>query len=176
MATKQTSLLSNRSGQTSAGTPSNVANMGGRVRQISGTVALAVGDLDLNDIVMLAGIPTGAVLNSIKIAADALDVDATETIAWSLGIYEKADDTAETKDENVYATAILLGDLGAVPTAFDEYAFEARSIELCGQKVFADAGDAADTDDEYFIGLVIDVVAATPQAGDLSFIIEYTVD
>jgi hypothetical protein len=172
MATKQTSILSNRASQISAGTPSRVSNVGGRVRQISGTVALAVGDLDLNDIVMLAGVPTNAVVNSIKLASDDLDSGAA-AIAWSLGLYSGAADTAETKDENVYATAITLGQ---AVTPFTEYAFEARGIELCGQKVWEDAGDTSDPVSEYFIGLVIDVIPATAAAGDLSFIIEYTVD
>lgn len=173
MATKQTSLLSNRGSQTSAPTPNNVANERGRVRTISGSVALVAGDLDLNDIVMLAGVPTGAAVLSIKLASDDLDSNGSPSLAWDLGVYAEADDTAETKDEDAYATAITLGQAA---TAFTEYAFEARGIEKCGQKVYEDAGDSSDPNNEYFIGLSVSTAAATGAAGDLSFIIEYAID
>lgn len=168
MATKQTSLLSNRPSLTSAGSPRNVANDGGRVRSKNGTVSLATGDLDSSDIVMLAGVPTGATITSIKLAADALD--SGSALAWSLGIFDEADDTSETGDEDVYGTAITLGQAA---TSFTEYAFEARGIEKAGQKVYEDAGDSSDPDSEYFVGLTVATAPATAASGDLSFIIEY---
>lgn len=173
MANKQTTLLSNRGSQTSAVTPNNVANERGRVRQVSGTIELETGDLDLNDVLMLCGVPTGAVVNSIKLASDDLDSNGTPALAWDLGVYSGADDAAETKDEDAYASAITLGQAA---TAFTEYAFEARNISACGQKVYEDAGDSSDPNDEYFIGLAVSTAAATAAAGTLSFIVEYTID
>ena len=86
MATKQTALLSNRTTQTAAGTPNNAANDGGKLRTMSGTVALATTDIDDNDIIMLCGVPTGAVVHEIWIANDDLDVNATETLVMNVGI------------------------------------------------------------------------------------------
>ncbi len=181
MATKQSSLLSNRATLIAAGTPNNIANDGGRIRTKSGNIALATGDLDAADIIMLCGVPTGAVILSILIAHDDLDTNGTETLNFDVGIYENADDTAETKDENVYATATnednasAFGVKGATEGSVN-YAFEARGIELNGQKVFEDAGDTVDPDSEYFIGISIETVTATAQAGDLAFQVTYAID
>ena len=138
MATKQTPLLSGRAANTAAGTPTNVANDGGRIHTKNGTVALATGDLDAADIIMLCGVPTGAVILSILIAHDDLDTNATETLNFDVGIYSGADDTAETKDEDVYANATnednasSFGIKGATEGSVN-YAWEARGIEL-GQR------------------------------------------
>ena len=182
MATSKLSpLLANRATLIKAGTPNNVANDGGRIRSKSGNIALATGDLDAGDVIMLCGVPTGAVILSILIAHDDLDTNGTETLNFDVGIYSGIDDVAETKDENVYATATnednasLFGIKGSTEGALD-YAWEARSIEKAGQKVFEDAGDTTDPDSEYFIGISIETVAATAAAGDLAFMVTYAVD
>lgn len=172
MATKQTALLSNRTTQTAAGTPNNAANDGGKLRTMSGTVALATTDIDDNDIIMLCGVPTGAVVHEIWIANDDLDVNATETIVMNVGIWKEADDTAENGDEDVYATLSLQFQDAS---AFVNLAFEARGIEKAGQKVFEDAGETVDPNGEFFIGIKISTVAATAQAGDISFYVVYSV-
>lgn len=171
--TVQSTLLSNRGSQTAAPTPNNVANDGGRVRSKTGTLELVAGDLEAGDIVMLCGLPTGAIVKSIKLAADDLDSNAAPTLAWNLGVFAAADDVANTKVDNVYATAITLGQAA---TAFTEYAYEARGIEKCGQKVWEDAGDSADPNSEYFVGLTVSIAAATGAAGTLSFDVEYVID
>ena len=172
MATKQSSLLSNRATQTLAGVPRNVVNDGGRLHTKNGTVALAVADLDANDIVMLFGVPTGAAILELWIANDDLE-GATPISTFNLGIYKKADDTAENGDENVYAT--LVTQLQAA-SAFVDLAFEARGIELAGQQVFKDAGDTVDPDSEYFVGLQIVTSMTNKVAGDVSFKCVYAVD
>ena len=175
MATKQTSLLSNRGTQTNAGTPNNVVNDGGRVHTKNGTVALATGDLDTGDIVMLCGVPTGAVILDINLAADDLDVNATETIAADIGVWKDALGVV-AGDVDVYTDGSALFETGAVAFGDANFAFVTRVIEKAGQKVFQDAGDTVDPDSEYFIGILWVVGAATAQAGDLSFIITYAVD
>ena len=54
-----------------------------------------------------------------------------------------------------------------------EVAFEARDINKMGQKVWQDAGLTSDPALTYFVG--ISFPAAGDTAGDLSFVIEYTV-
>ena len=172
MATKQSSLLSNRATQTLAGVPRNVVNDGGRLHTKNGIVALATTDLDANDIGMLFGIPTGAAILELWIANDDLE-GATPISTFNLGIYKEADDVAENGDENVYAT--LVTQLQAA-SAFVDLAFEARGIELAGQQVFKDAGDTVDPDSEYFVGLQIVTSMTNKVAGDIAFKCVYAVD
>lgn len=135
-------------------------------RIAQGTIALAAGDLSANDTVMLAPIPSNASISSIKLYNDDLDSGSTNTA--DVGLYE-TDYTVV--DADAYASAIT--DLrGAVKTG-TEVAFEARDINKMGQKVWQDAGLSSDPGLTYFVG--ISFPAAGDTAGDLSFVIEYTV-
>ena len=135
-------------------------------RIAQGTVALAAGDLGANDTVMLAPIPSNASITSIKLFNDDLDSGTTNTA--DVGIYKQ---DLTVVDADAYASAIT--DLrGAVKTG-TEVAFEARDINKMGQKVWQDAGLSSDPALTYFVG--IGFPAAGDTAGDLSFIIEYTV-
>ena len=135
-------------------------------RIAQGTVALVAGDLGANDTVMLAPIPSNASITSIKLFNDDLDSGTTNTA--DVGIYKQ---DLTVVDADAYASAIT--DLrGAVKTG-TEVAFEARDINKMGQKVWQDAGLSSDPALTYFVG--IGFPAAGNTAGDLSFIIEYTV-
>ena len=135
-------------------------------RIAQGTVALVAGDLGANDTVMLAPIPSNASITSIKLFNDDLDSGTTNTA--DVGLYTTA---LAVVDADAYASAIT--DLrGAVKTG-TEVAFEARDINKMGQKVWQDAGLSSDPALTYFVG--IGFPAAGDTAGDLSFIIEYTV-
>lgn len=172
MTVKQSTLLTNRVSQTARGVPNAAANSRGRVRSLNGNVALATGDMDDNDIVILAGVPTNATILSIKIANDEIDAHATPTSKFNLGLY--ADDLGVTvKDEDVYATAVASP---GVITAFIDLAFEARGIEKSGQKVWQDAGDSVDPHSEYFVAITFSAAMATAAAGDIAFQIEYVLD
>ena len=136
-------------------------------RIAQGTIALAAGDLSATDTVMLAPIPTNASISSIKLFNDDLDSGSTNTTdvgLWTTDIV--------AVDDDAYASAIT--DLRAAVTTGTEVAFEARNINKCGQKVWEDAGQSSDPGGYYYVGLLFD--AAGDTAGDLSFVIEYTVD
>ena len=135
-------------------------------RIAQGTVALASGDLGANDTVMLAPIPSNASITSIKLFNDALDSGTTNTA--DVGLYTTA---LAVVDADAYASAIT--DLRAAVKTGTEVAFEARDINKMGQKVWQDAGLSSDPALTYFVG--IGFPAAGNTAGDLSFIIEYTV-
>ena len=75
-------------------------------------------------------------------------------------------------DDDAYASAIT--DLRGAVTTGTEVAFEARNINTMGQKVWQDAGQSSDPGGYYYVALTFD--AAGDTAGDLSFVIEYTVD
>ena len=135
-------------------------------RIAQGTIALAAGDLSATDTVMLAPIPSNASISSIKIFND--DLDSATTITADVGLYKQ---DLSVVDADAYASAIT--DLRAAVKTGTEVAFEARNINKMGQKVWQDAGLSSDPALTYFVG--IGFPAAGDQAGDLSFIIEYTV-
>ena len=149
---------------------SPVHQLHGSMRVACGTIALAAGDLSASDTVMLAPIPTNAAIVSIVLYNDDLDSGTTNTC--DVGLFT-SDGNVTAKDDDCYASAIT--DLrAAVVGAGTEVAFEARNINLMGQKVFEDAGDSSDPNSHYFVGLTFD--AAGDTAGDLSFKITYIVD
>ena len=135
-------------------------------RIAQGTIALVAGDLGANDTVMLAPIPSNASITSIKLFNDDLDSGTTNTA--DVGLYTTA---LAVVDADAYASAIT--DLRAAVKTGTEVAFEARDINKMGQKVWQDAGLSSDPALTYFVG--IGFPAAGNTAGDLSFIIEYTV-
>ena len=137
-------------------------------RIAQGSIALAAGDLSANDTVMLAPIPSNASISSIKLTND--DLDSGSTITADVGLYTTA---LAVVDVDAYASAITAL-RAAVAAPGTEVAFEARDHNKTGQKVWQDAGLSADPGAVYFVG--ISFPAAGDTAGDLSFIIEYTVN
>jgi hypothetical protein len=135
-------------------------------RVAQGTIALAAGDLSASDTVMLAPIPSNASITSIKLFND--DLDSSTVITADVGLYKQ---DLSVVDADAYASAIT--DLRAAVKTGTEVAFENRDINKMGQKVWQDAGLSSDPALTYFVG--IGFPAAGDQAGDLSFIIEYTV-
>lgn len=145
---------------------SSAQQLHGVKRVASGTIALAVADLSANDTVMLAPIPSNASITSIKIFNDDLDSGTTNTA--DVGLYKQ---DLSVVDADAYASAITT--LRSANTTGVEVAFEARDINKMGQKVWQDAGLTSDSGLTYFVGASFP--AAGDTAGDLSFVIEYTV-
>jgi hypothetical protein len=164
MTTKNSTLVSNFEASPIALNPAHQLHGVKRVAQ--GTVALAAGDVGAGDIVMLAPIPSNASITSIMLASD--DLDTGTTLTADVGLYTKA---GVVVDVDAYASVTT--DFRAA-TAFKEFAFEARDINKCGQRLWEDAGATADLKDYYYVAVTF--AAAGNQAGDLSFIIEYVVN
>lgn len=141
----------------------------GSMRVACGTIALGSGDLSSSDTVMLAPIPTNAAIISIKLFNDDLDSGTTNTC--DVGLWTAVSSPA-VKDDDCYASAIT--DLRGAVTTGTEVAFEARNVNLMGQRVWEDAGDSTDPGGHYFVGLIFD--AAGDTGGDLSYVITYVVD
>jgi hypothetical protein len=164
MTTKNSTLVSNF--EASPKVMNEAHQLHGVKRIAQGTVALAIGDVGGSDIVMLAPIPSNASITSIKLASD--DLDTGTTLTANVGLYSTAGVVA---DVDAYASVVT--DFRTV-TAFTEFAFEARDINKCGQKVWEDAGATADPKDYYYVAITF--AAAGNQAGDFSFQIEYIVN
>jgi len=168
MATQNSDLVANYEAVPQVA--NDAQELEGKVRIAQGSVAVAADGTGSGDIIMLAPIPSNASVVSIKLAADDLDSNGSPALAWNLGVYTTG---GTVKDADAFASAITLGQAA---TAFTEYAFEARDIAVCGQKLWQDAADTADPGGAYYVALTISTAAATGAAGDLSFIIEYVVD
>jgi hypothetical protein len=110
--------------------------------------------------------PSNASITSIKLASD--DLDSGTTLTANVGLYTTGGVVA---DVDAYASVVT--DFRAA-TAFTEFAFEARDINKCGQKVWEDAGATADPKDYYYVAVTF--AAAGDTAGDFSFQIEYIVN
>ena len=141
----------------------------GSMRVACGTIALAAGDISAGDTIMLAPLPTNAAVVSIKIFND--DLDSGSAVTMHVGLYT-ADGNVTAKDVDAYASATT--DLRAAVIVGTEVAFEARNINLMGQRVWEDAGDSTDPGGHYLVGLETD--AAGDTAGDVSFLITYVCD
>ncbi len=146
-------------------------NAHGRIRTNQGSVAVETTDIDAADIIHLAVLPAEASIIHIWLGADDLD-SGSPTLAFDVGVYTTA---GVVKDANAFASAITLGQSASKPTT--DFANEARNIDEVGQKLYLDAGDTlASHDEQYYISLTGENVAATAVGGDISWIIDYVVD
>jgi hypothetical protein len=159
MGTKNSDLVANFEATPQVANESH--NLHGVLRVASGTIALATGDSDNDDVVMLAPIPSNANVSAIFVGSDNLGGSCT----FNVGIYT-TDGTV--KDEDVFATAV------ADAAAMADVRFEAADINTAGQQMYELAGDSSDPGGYYYIAATM--AAAGGTAGDMSFIIHYVVN
>ena len=159
MGTKNSDLVANFEATPSV--KSSAALLSGVVRVAQGTIALAAGDSDNNDIVMLAPIPSNAVVSQLFVGSDTLGGSCT----FNVGIYTSA---GVVKDEDVFASAV------ADAAAMADVRFEAANINTAGQKMHELAGDSVDPGGYYYISATMAADGQT--AGDMSFNILYVVN
>ena len=159
MGTKNSDLVANFEAtpqvQNSAGL------LHGVVRVAQGTIELAAGDSDDNDIVMLAPIPSNAIISQIWIGSDTLGGSCT----FNVGIYTSA---GAVKDEDYYASAV------ADAAAMADVRFEAADLNTAQKALWESAGDSSDSGGFYYIAATM--AAAGGTAGTMSFNIQYTVN
>ena len=158
MGTANSTLVSNYEADPQV--MNDVANLHGVMRVAQGTVVVAAGDSDDDDILMLAPIPSNATVPHIFIGSDTLGGSNT----FNVGIYTSA---GVVVDEDVFATAVA--DAGAMA----DVRFEAANINTCGKKMWELAGASSDGGGYYYIAVTM--AAAGGTEGDLSFIINYVV-
>jgi len=168
MTTKNSDLVANFEATPQVANPAHELHGVKRVAQ--GTIALAAGDIGVDDVVMLAPVPSNASITSIKIAND--DLDSATTITADVGLYTTSGAVAAVAVYSAGSTNMQS------PTEFAdveaEYAFATRAIDTCGQQVWEDAGATSDPGGFYYVAVTFPT--AGDQAGDLSFIIEYVVN
>lgn len=158
MGTKNSTLVSNF--EATPQVMNDVSNLHGVMRVASGTIALAAGDSDDNDIVMLAPIASNAVVPHIFVGSDTLGGSCT----FNVGIYQSS---GTVVDEDLFASAVA--DAGALA----DVRHEAADINTAGQKMYELAGASVDPGGYYYIAATMQAAGGT--GGDMSFIIHYVV-
>ena len=139
----------------------NSANLHGVLRVAQGTIVVAAGDSDDNDIVMLAPIPSKAAVPSLFIGSDTLGGSCT----FNVGIYTSA---GVVKDEDVFASLV------ADAAGMADVRFEAANIDTAGKKMYELAGDSTDPGGYYYIAATMAADGQT--AGTMSWNISYVVN
>lgn len=191
MAVTQSKFVDNILAQGSARTDSTAAKdaaseYGNKLRRVIGTLEIADGDFDADDdVVVLCALPIDAVLHAAYFAFDELDAGTDSLV--NLGLYTDAAGT-DAQDEDCYATVVTTFRSATTATDFPSgapnLAFEARGIQLAGQKVWEDAGysdrDAAlaeaDQGQLYLALTQTATVSDDSGGGTLTFLVEYSAD
>jgi len=156
----------------------------GKVRVWSDTIAAGTGDIDDDDIIMMAEIPSNAKIKSIMLYND--DLDGGSGLVTDLGIYNgnvKFNDTDGSAtayaaegviDRDCYGTVSTV--LRAAVTAGTEFRYETLGIETVGNFMWEDAGLTSDPGRMLRIALTIETVAGSAAAGDITMVVEYIVN
>tara|TARA_R110001583_G_C5419346_1_gene387672 strand:+ start:50 stop:598 length:549 start_codon:yes stop_codon:yes gene_type:complete len=155
----------------------------GKFRVFADTIAAATGDIDDNDILMLAEVPSNAKIHSIKLYND--DLDSGTALAVDVGLYNgetKFTDTDGSStayaaggviDRDAYATAITT--LQGAVTVGTEVAYEARNINAVNNFVWEDGGLTSDPGVPLRIAITVETAAGTAVAGDVTIVVTYAV-
>ena len=155
----------------------DVGLSGARQRVSKGNLALETVDFDTGGKqIALAPIPTNARLESIGIQSDNLG----GTFTANFGLYD-TDDARTEIGEGIYATNVSVDALppptGAVTSVRADFRWELSSLNLnqMGQRVWEDAGLTADPGTTWLLTLTVQA-ASSEVAGDLAFIVRWTLD
>ena len=159
MGTKNSDLVSNF--EATPQVKNSAGLLHGSVRVAQGTIVVAAGDSDDDDIVMLAPIPSNATVPQIFVGSDTLGGPCT----FNVGIYQ-TDGTVV--DEDYFASAV------ADAAAMADVRFEAADINTAGKTMWEMAGASADPGGFYYIAATM--AAAGGTEGDMSFNIHYVVN
>jgi hypothetical protein len=158
MGTKNSTLVTNF--EASPPTMNDITQLHGVMRIAQGTIVVAAGDSDDDDIVHLAMIPSNASVPHIFVGSDTLGGSCT----FNVGIYTTA---GVVVDEDKFATAV------ADAAALADVRHEADNINTVGTKMWELAGQSSDPGGYFYISLTMSAAGGTE--GDVSFIIHYVV-
>ena len=159
MGTKNSDLVANF--EATPQVKNSAGLLHGSVRVAQGTIVVAAGDSDDDDIVMLAPIPSNATVPQIFVGSDTLGGSCT----FNVGIYQ-TDGTVV--DEDYFASAV------ADAAAMADVRFEAANINTAGKMMWEMAGASSDPGGFYYIAATM--AAAGGTEGDMSFNIQYVVN
>jgi len=156
MGTKNSTLIANY--EATPQVANDVSLLDGVMRVAQGTIALAAGDTNDNDIVQLAVLPSNATVPHIFVGTDTFGGSCT----FNVGLYQT---TGVVVDEDLFASAV------ADAAALADVRHEAADINTCGKKLWELAGASSDPGGYYYIAATMQAEGGT--GGDMSFIIHW---
>ena len=159
MGTKNSDLVANF--EATPQVKSSAGLLHGSVRVAQGTIALAAGDSNDDDVVMLAPIPSNAYIPQIWVGSDTFGGSCT----FNVGIHQTS---GTVVDEDYFASAV------ADAAAMADVRFEAANINTAGKMMWEMAGASSDPGGFYYIAATM--AAAGGTEGDMSFVINYVVN
>ena len=156
------------------------ASGGGKLRVFMDTIAAGTGDLDNNDIIVLAQIPSNAKLTSIRIYNDDLNSGSG---TFNVGLYNgpqaytisgTTTDAAAVIDEDCYVT--LSTQFQGAVTAPAELLAETRNVNAIANFIWEDGGLSEDPKVPLRIAITMSATPGTAVAGDITMVVQYVVD
>ena len=160
------------------------ASGGGKLRVFMDTIAAGTGDLDNDDIIVLAQVPSNAKLTSIRIYND--DLDGSSSAEFNVGLYNgpqaytiSGTTTAAEAviDEDCYASASdAFQAATTVTTGTEEFLTEARNINAIANFVWEDGGLSEDPKVPLRIAITMSATPGSAAAGDITMVVQYVVD
>jgi hypothetical protein len=158
------------------------ASAGGKLRVWMDTIAVGTGDLDNDDIIVMAQIPSNAKIVSLRIYNDDLNSGSG---THNVGLYNgpqaytisgTTTDAAAVIDEDCYATdSDAFQAATTVTTGVEEYLVEVRNINSIANFVWEDGGISEDPKVPLRIAITMSATG-TAVAGDITMVVLYTVD
>ena len=158
------------------------ASAGGKLRVWMDTIAVGTGDLDNDDIIVMAQVPSNAKIVSLRIYNDDLNSGSG---THNVGLYNgpqaytisgTTTDAAAVIDEDCYATdSDAFQAATTVTTGVEEYLVEVRNINSIANFVWEDGGISEDPKVPLRIAITMSATG-TAVAGDITMVVLYTVD
>ena len=158
------------------------ASAGGKLRVWMDTIAVGTGDLDNDDIIVMAQIPSNAKIVSLRIYNDDLNSGSG---THNVGLYNgpqaytisgTTTDAAAVIDEDCYATdSDAFQAATTITTGLEEYLVEVRNINAIANFVWEDGGLSEDPKVPLRIAITMSATG-TAVAGDITMVVLYTVD
>ena len=156
------------------------ASGGGKLRVFMDTIAAGTGDLDNDDIIVLAQVPSNAKLTSIRIYNDDLNSGSG---TFNVGLYNgpqaytiSGTTTAADAviDEDCYVT--LSTQFQGAVTAPTELLAETRNVNAIANFVWEDGGLSEDPGVPLRIAITMSATPGSAAAGDITMVVKYVVD
>ena len=159
------------------------ASGGGKLRVFMDTIAAGTGDLDNNDIIVLAQVPSNAKLTSIRIYNDDLNSGSG---TFNVGLYNgpqaytisgTTTDAEAVIDEDCYATnSDAFQAATTVTTGTEELITDTRNINAIANFVWEDGGLSEDPKVPLRIAITMSATPGSAAAGDITMVVQYVVD
>ena len=158
------------------------ASAGGKLRVWMDTIAVGTGDLDNDDVIVMAQVPSNAKIVSLRIYNDDLNSGSG---THNVGLYNgpqaytisgTTTDAAAVIDEDCYATdSDAFQAATTVTTGVEEYLVEVRDINKIANFVWEDGGLSEDPKVPLRIAITMSATG-TAVAGDITMVVLYAVD